>query len=80
MTARRRRRLSELHKHEEAVVACVRAEDPHLARYLSILGFTVRSNVRVLERLGRTGAMLVKRGDVAYALSPDVASMIEVWG
>jgi len=70
--------LSELRSGELATVSRIPDENTSLLRYLSSLGMTPGTKIKVEEVAPFRGPMLVKVGASSYPLSPDVAAGIYV--
>ena len=70
--------LSELRSGESATVSRIPDENTSLLRYLSSLGMTPGTKIKVEEVAPFRGPMLVKVGASSYPLSPDVAAGIYV--
>ena len=70
--------LSELRSGESATVSRIPDENTSLLRYLSSLGMTPGTKIKVEEVAPFGGPMLVKVGASSYPLGPDVAAGIYV--
>jgi DtxR family Mn-dependent transcriptional regulator len=70
--------LSELRSGESATVSRIPYENTSLLRYLSSLGMTPGTKIKVEEVAPFRGPMLVKVGAISYPLSPDIAAGIYV--
>lgn len=68
--------LSELEVGECGTVERVSDEFPELLRYASSLGLSIKSHVRVLERIAFDGSLRVETNDVPSVISQKLASSV----
>lgn len=70
--------LASLNKHDKAKIIKITDEEPKLLHYLATLGLLPKTEVTVEEKAPLKGALMIRVGRAAYAISQAVAKSIWV--
>jgi DtxR family Mn-dependent transcriptional regulator len=70
--------LSDLEEAEQGIIVKITEEESELLRYLENLGLVPGASVTILEKAPFNGPITIKVKTVVHAISPTVASVIQV--